>query len=63
MGLMEYAHDTWFMRLNHERALVMSMGFGKFLMASRSFGDGVIPEGGDCEPGKCDSVTTEPKFF
>ena len=43
MGLMEYAHDTWFARPNHEQVPVMSVGVGKFLMASKSFGDGVIP--------------------
>ena len=45
MGLMEYAHDTWFTRPNHEQTPVMSLDVGKFLMASRSFGDGAIPVG------------------
>ena len=41
-GAYGVSHDTWFMRPNHERAPVMSVGVGKFLMASRIFDDGVI---------------------
>ena len=43
MGLMAYAHATWFASPNQDLAPVMSLGTGMSVMADRMDSDGTIP--------------------
>ena len=43
MGLMAYAHATWFTSPNQDLAPAMSLGTGKSVMADRMDSDGAIP--------------------
>ena len=43
MGLMAYAHATWFTSPNQDLVPVISLGTGKSVMADRMDSDGAIP--------------------